>query len=155
GMEGRSVLSRRMLLQQAAGWAGLLASDQDGKLPEAKFSLSAEDDQFLEELERSNFQFFWDQSDPHTGLVRDRCNVRTPNPNVLAASIAATGFGLTAICIGQKRSYVSRSEARTRIVNALEFLWKKMPTHRGFFYHWANVNTGERIWDSEVSSVDS
>src|SRR5262249_48898436 len=135
--------------------AGVAAAGQDGVLSEAKFSLSTEDDQFLEELERSNFQFFWEQGDPHTGLVKDRCNVRTPNANVLAARNGPTGFGLTAICIGQKRGYVSRSEARTRVVNALEFLWKKMPTHRGFFYHWANVNTGERIWDSEVSSVDS
>jgi hypothetical protein len=30
-----------------------------------------------------------------------------------------------------------------------------MPNHRGFFYHWANINTGERLWDSEVSSVDT
>ena len=30
-----------------------------------------------------------------------------------------------------------------------------MPTHRGFFFHWANTNTGERIWDAEVSSVDT
>ena len=37
----------------------------------------------------------------------------------------------------------------------LRFLWKKLPTHRGFFYHFANINTGERVWDSEVSSVDT
>ncbi len=34
-------------------------------------------------------------------------------------------------------------------------MWKKLPNHRGFFYHWANVNTGERLWDSEVSSIDT
>jgi hypothetical protein len=37
----------------------------------------------------------------------------------------------------------------------LRFLWKKMPTHRGFFFHFADINTGERVWDSEVSSVDT
>jgi len=30
-----------------------------------------------------------------------------------------------------------------------------LPNHRGFFYHFANINTGERLWDSEVSSVDT
>jgi hypothetical protein len=50
---------------------------------------------------------------------------------------------------------VSHYEARTRVANTLKFLWKKMPNHRGFFYHWANINTGERLWDSEVSSVDT
>ena len=37
----------------------------------------------------------------------------------------------------------------------LTFLWRTLPTHRGFFYHFANIDTGERLWDSEVSSVDT
>ena len=41
------------------------------------------------------------------------------------------------------------------LLNTLRFLWKKLPNHRGFFYHWANINTGERLWDSEVSSIDT
>jgi hypothetical protein len=86
--------------------------------------------------------------------VRDRCNVRQPAKSDLA-SIAATGFGLTALCIGEKRGYVSHAEARIRAANTLRFLWKKMQDHRGFFYHFANVNNGERLWDSEVSSVDT
>ena len=150
------MLSRRTLLQSAVASAYLRAATQDGEpSSEGQFALSPDDEQFLEELERSNFQFFWEQSNPKTGLTKDRCNVRTPNPNVLAASIAATGFGLTAICIGQKRGYISYADARARVAAALEFLWKKMPTHRGFYFHWANVVTGERIWDSEVSSIDT
>jgi hypothetical protein len=116
--------------------------------------LSADDDRFLNELEHANFLFFWEQSNPHTGLTKDRCNIRATD-TTLAASIASTGFGLSAICIGEKRGYVSRPEARARVVEALSFIWHKLPTHRGFFYHFANLNTGERIWDSEVSSVDT
>jgi hypothetical protein len=112
------------------------------------------DDQFLEDLERANFQFFWEQASAKTGLVKDRCNVRA-NDNGVVASIAATGFGLAALCIGHERRYVSPSDARARVLATLEFLWKKMPTHRGFYNHWANVNTGERIWDSEISSIDT
>jgi len=40
-------------------------------------------------------------------------------------------------------------------VVTLRALWGKLPHHRGFFYHWANVTTGERVWDAEVSSVDT
>ena len=86
--------------------------------------------------------------------MQDRCNARNPVTSELG-SIAATGFGLTALCIGEKRGFVGRPEAQTRALNTLRFLWKKLPNHRGFFYHWANINTGERIWDSEVSSVDT
>jgi hypothetical protein len=117
-------------------------------------TLSPEDDQFLDDLERSNFLFFWEQANPQTGLIKDRCNVRTADTSV-AASIASTGFGLTAICIAEKRGFISHEDARLRVITTLSFLWKKLPTHRGFFFHFANMNTGERIWDSEVSSIDT
>ena len=150
-------LGRRDLLKLAMGIVPLAAPADEPRSPSrggAEKALSHEDDQFLEELEKASFLFFWEQADPRTGLVKDRCNVRTADKGIVA-SVAATGFGLTALCIGHKRGYLSTSEARGRVVSCLDFLLKKMPTHRGFFHHWANVNTGERIWDSEVSSIDT
>ena len=122
--------------------------------PPAPTSLSPQDEQFLNDLEHCNFLYFWEQANPQTGLVRDRCNVRTKETSIVS-SVASTGFGLTAICIGEKRGFVSRSDARARVIASLSFFWHKLPTHRGFFYHFANINSGERVWDSEVSSVDT
>jgi hypothetical protein len=171
--------SRRELLRQFAGTAvcipalarnpSLLSQSQAHKnspaqpaaettielspLPPATY-LSPGDDTFLEQLENAIFQFFWEQCNPKTGIVKDRCNVRGSDTSILG-SIAATGFGLTALCIGEKRGYVSYSQARDRALATLRFLWKKMPQERGFYYHWANIGTGERLWQSEVSSVDT
>jgi hypothetical protein len=145
---------RKLLLQMAFGGSLPALSLADEKIPESA-PLSAEDEQFLDELERASFLFFWEQADPKTGLVKDRANCRVAQDTKNVASIAATGFGLTAMCIGHKRGYASPAAITLRVVDALQFLWKKMPTHRGFFYHWANVNTGERIWDSEISSIDT
>jgi hypothetical protein len=117
-------------------------------------ALSPEDDQFLNEVESANFLYFWEQASPKTGMVKDRCNVHVDDRGIVA-SIAATGFGLTALCIGEQRGFVSQADALERAFTALRFLWKKLPNHRGFFYHFANINTGERVWDSEVSSVDT
>src|SRR5450432_1123069 len=117
-------------------------------------SISPEDDKFLNDLEKANFQYFWEQTNPKTGLARDRCNVHTGDGGTVG-SIAATGFGLTALCIGEKRGFILRSPAQERVLATLECLWAKLPNHRGFFYHWANINTGERVWDAEVSSVDT
>jgi hypothetical protein len=117
-------------------------------------AISPEDDAFLEDLEHATFQFFWEQADSHSGLTKDRCHVRVADKSNVA-SIAATGFALTALCIGQQRGYVSYAESRDRVLNTLRFLWKQMPNHRGFFYHFANLQTGERIWDSEISSIDT
>ena len=124
------------------------------KGPPAQSALSPQDDEFLNSLERANFLFFWEQADPKTGLIRDRCNVRNSDNNVVA-SIASSGFGLTALCIGHMRGFISYAEVRLRVVQTLSFLWHKLPTHRGFFFHFAHINTGERIWDSEISSVDT
>jgi hypothetical protein len=123
-------------------------------LPPVSSPLSQADDQFLDELEKLNFQYFWDQAGPETGLIKDRSKVLGDDKTIVA-SIAATGFGLTALSIAEQRGFVSRENARDRVLLTLRFLWKKMPTHRGFFYHFADINTGERVWDSEVSSVDT
>jgi hypothetical protein len=163
---GTRQLSRRDLLSQIGGvaamwgilgrprmlpFAATVAQPQSSStLPQPLLA----DDQFLEELERLNFKYFWEQTSSQTGLTKDRCNVLA-NDTTVVASIAATGFGLTALCIGQKRGFVSLKDARERALLTLRFLWKKMPTHRGFFYHFADFNTGERVWDSEVSSVDT
>ena len=128
----------------------LQAQDQTS----GQFSLTLEDDQFLNDVEAASFLYFWEQGNPKTGLVQDRASVRGGGPGTVA-SIAATGFGLSAICIGEKRGFISTKAAEERLFAALNFLWKKLPNHRGFFYHWANVNTGERVWDSEISSVDT
>ena len=117
-------------------------------------TLSAEDDQFLNDLEAASFLFFWEQGSPNTGMVKDRCNVHGGDQGV-ASSIAATGFGLTALCIGAQRGLIPASDALERVFTTLRFLWRKLPNHRGFFYHFANPETGERMFDSEVSSVDT
>ena len=139
--------SRREFLAGVTATAAIAQNPPPG-------GISPEDDQFLEEIERAGFRFFWEQSDPHTGLTKDRSNIRGQDKNT-TASIAATGFGLTALCIGHKRGYGPPNEIRARVLATLQFLWKKMPTHRGFYFHWANPQTGERIWDSEVSSIDT
>lgn len=172
GLNARPLtLSRRRLLRQMAcaplglalGTPLLRAGAMDdahvalpsepAQLPAPSF-ITSEDDAFLNELEKANFLFFWEQANPTTGLIKDRCNVRTPDTSI-AASIASVGFGLTAICIGHMRGFVSYADARRRVLSTLSFLWHKLPTHRGFFYHFAHINTGERLWDSEVSSIDT
>src|SRR5579875_1093128 len=96
-----------------------------------------EQDSFLDEVERSSFRFFWEQANPVTGLVRDRANVLSGKQSSLS-SIAAVGFGLTAISIADARGYIPHEQATERVLHTLRFLWKKLPHHRGFFYHWAD-----------------
>src|SRR5690242_4942126 len=67
-------------------------------------------DPFLVELEERTFRFFWETANPDNGLIPDRY----PTPSF--SSVAAVGFGLTAYPIGVERGYVTREQARQRVV---------------------------------------
>src|SRR5260370_1326729 len=119
--------------------AGKPAAQGSRLLQQSPFS--PDDEAFLEDLEKANFLYFWEKANPETGMVRDRANVPNPDNSVLS-SIAATGFGLTALCIGVKRGFISYADALDRALTTLPFLSTKLPEPTGFFYHWANINTG-------------
>ena len=137
--------SRRELLK-AAGCTALsslpLSAWAQAKPTAPPPVFSPEDDQLLDEVERLACCFFCEQASPQTGLVKDRCNARkasTDSSNV--ASIAATGFGLTALCIGDLRGFIPHADARTRVIATLKFLSEKLAHHRGFYYHFGFIET--------------
>jgi len=113
---------------------------------------------FIDDLQQRSFRYFWEQADPQTGLVPDRArmdgaSLDATHQNV--ASIAATGFGLTSLCIAADRGWISKAEALERTRNALRFFDTRAFNQRGWFYHWLDTKTGERRWNSEVSSIDT
>jgi len=121
-------------------------------------SLPAADNAFLEDLSHRAFVYFWEQADARTGLVLDRARADgSPHDEThrSVASIAATGFGLTALCIAAARRWVGSIEARDRVRATLRFLAERAPRVHGWFYHWMDATTGERKWNSEVSSIDT
>jgi hypothetical protein len=120
--------------------------------------LSSEDELFLEELEHRSFRYFWDQADARTGLVPDRARMDgspLDENHQGVASIAATGFGLTALCIAAERKWITPNQARERARNTLDFFANKAFQEHGWFYHWLDTKTGQRRWNSEVSSIDT
>ena len=117
-----------------------------------------DDEKFLDDLEYKSFEYFWQQANPRTGLVPDRARqddapLDANHHNV--ASIAATGFGLTALCIGAERKWITRAEARERTRNTLRFFANEASQEHGWFYHWLDASSGARRWNSEVSSIDT
>jgi hypothetical protein len=120
-------------------------------------TLSRDDQALLDDLSHRSFQFFWEQSDPNTGVTRDRTRVDgKPNdyPRRDVGSTGATGFGLTALCIGAERGWITRAQARERVLHTLEFYADRAKEEHGWFYHFLNVITGERDGTSEVSVSD-
>ena len=122
----------------------------------ASFRLSRDDESLLEDLERRSFRFFWEQGDSPTGQVRDRARADSqPHPQSSIASIAATGFGLAALCVAAERGWAPREAVTQRVRATLRFLADGMPHEHGWFYHFVNTQTGAREWKCELSSIDT
>lgn len=111
------------------------------------------DTELLDQLQRAAFEFFWNEANPHTGLVRDRANADGGDIR-LGGSIAATGFGLTALCIGQERGYRSAAEITARVRKTIHFMAHEASTEHGFLYHFVDIDTGKRCVGSEISPID-
>ncbi|PXF57942.1 MAG: hypothetical protein C4B59_14305 [Candidatus Methanogaster sp.] len=106
------------------------------------------DDDFLEMLERATFEYFRNEANPANGLIRDRSTSDSP------CSIAAVGFGLSAICIAESRGWINRTDASDRVLTTLE-TFNNLYNKEGFYYHWINMETCERERNCEVSSIDT
>jgi hypothetical protein len=158
----RAMLSRLGLLGVAApfafrgAFAGLPAAlGTPASAPvSATPVFSANDEALLDDLERAICRYFWEQAGHKTGLCKDRARA-TGHDSRKLASIASTGFGLTALCIADSRGFLPRKHIVERVRTTLRFLWQHALHVHGWFYHWGDKDTGARMFDSEVSSIDS
>jgi len=115
------------------------------------------DDAFLDRMERAAFDYFWNEANPTNGLIRDRT---TPDSK---CSIAAVGFGLSALNIGVDRGWIPRAAARQRVLTTLRTFADGpqgsqadgVMGHRGWFYHFLEMGSARRAWKCELSSIDT
>jgi hypothetical protein len=112
---------------------------------------------FYEDIEQRTFRWFWEKVNRTNGLVPDRW----PTPSF--CSIAAVGFALTCYPIGVERGWCRREDARDLTLTTLRFFWNApqgpertgTTGHKGFFYHFIDMQSGLRFRDVELSSVDT
>jgi hypothetical protein len=117
----------------------------------------ANDDEFLDYVQQTCFDYFWYLANPSNGLVPDRT---APGSG---CSIAAVGFGLTAIGIGIDHGWISRDQGAARVLTTLNtFLQGPQGTntsgvigYKGWYYHFLNMYTATRSPGSELSSIDT
>jgi hypothetical protein len=112
---------------------------------------------FYEEIEKRTFRWFWDTVNRNNGLVPDRW----PTPSF--SSIAAVGFALPVYAIGAERGWCTRAQARDLTLTTLRFFWNApqgpdasgTAGYKGFYYHFLDMETGQRFRNVELSSVDT
>jgi len=117
-------------------------------------TLSPADERLLVDIRHTAIRYFWEAAEPTTGLVKDRSTADAIDSRPVA-SIAATGFGLTGLCIAHNHNVLSRTNVEARVLTTLRYLWNGLHHERGFFYHFVDMRTGERAWKCELSTIDT
>ncbi len=111
----------------------------------------------LDSLQYTGFNYFWSLANPANGLCPDRSTAGS------VCSIASTGFGLSAICIGADHGWITRDQAKARVLTTLQTFWNGpqgtgtagIIGYKGLYYHWLDMGTARRTWSSELSSIDT
>ena len=113
-------------------------------------------DEMLRSLQQDSLAYFIHKINPANGLVLDKSHRDWP------ASIAAVGLALSAYPVGVERGFMSREEAVKRTLTVLKFFASAphgpepgATGYKGFYYHFLDMDTGKRVWNCELSSVDT
>jgi hypothetical protein len=118
--------------------------------------LTLSDDDLLDRLERAAFDYFLSQYNPANGLVTDRSGSGPP------CSIAAVGFALSSYPVAVERRWMTRDEAVQRTLTTLRFFLNSTQSevpdatgYKGFYYHFLDMQSGRRVWQCELSLIDT
>ena len=113
-------------------------------------------DQDLNRLQRTTVLYYLHETNPDNGLVRDKTDPDAP------CSIAAVGMALATLPVVVERGVVIRKFAakiaRRRLRSLLDLPQGPGPDaagYKGFFYHFLDIETGRRVWQCELSTLDS
>ena len=116
----------------------------------------AEDGVMLDRLQRAAFGYFLQAVNPANGLVADTSRENSPS------SIAVVGFALSAYPVAVERGWMARADAVDRSLTALRFFRDSDQSgspeatgYKGFYYHFLDMQTGARVWRSELSMIDT
>lgn len=140
-------------ITEAAAYTPILAPAIRAARTDRNSRITPAQSKFLRGLERRCFRYFWDEMNPHNGLIPDRSLATGGGAKV--ASIAAEGFGLTALCIADQHHWEPHRLIYNRVLTALHFFLDDARGTHGFYYHFLNLKTGRRQWNCNVSSIDT
>ena len=113
-------------------------------------------DRDLDTLQATTLQYYLRETNPANGLIRDKTESAAP------CSIAAVGLALATIPVLIERGVISRQFAPEIALRRLRF-FRDSPHgsepdatgYKGFYYHFLDMKSGRRVWESELSTIDS
>ena len=110
----------------------------------------------LDSLQWVSLIYYLRESNYDNGLVADKTGPGQPS------SIAAVGLSLATLPVVVEHELIERDEAIEIVLRKLHF-FRDSPQgpeadatgYQGFYYHFLDMQTGRRVWDCELSTIDS
>lgn len=136
--------------------AAIRCGDTFLELSEMLELMGLSDDVLAARLQRSAFDYLIEYSNANNGLVADTSRQGSP------CSIAVVGFALSCFPIAVRNGWISRAEAASRTLRVLSFFAQSTQGeapdatgYQGFYYHFLDMDTGKRVWQCELSLIDT
>jgi hypothetical protein len=114
------------------------------------------DEALLDRLQRGAFSYLTEYANPANGLVCDTSRAESP------CSIAVVGFALSSYPVAVERGWLARADAAWLTRKTLQFFWDSAQGEqpdatgfKGFYYHFLDMQTGRRVWQCELSLIDT
>lgn len=114
------------------------------------------DEALLDQIQRAAFGYFIQTFNPANGLVADTTRVGSP------CSIAVVGFALSSYPVAVERGWMAREDAAQRTLATMRFFSTSAHNenadstgYKGFYYHFLDMQSGKRVWHSELSLIDT
>jgi hypothetical protein len=114
------------------------------------------DEELVERLQRGAFEYISRYTNPTNGLVADTSRAGSP------CSIGVVGFALSCYIVAAERGWLARSAAAKQVLATLRFFWNStqgtasdVTGYKGFYYHFLDMHTGRRVWNCELSLIDT
>ena len=119
-------------------------------------ALKRDDAAMLDGLQQAAFQYFPRATNPRNGLVADTTRQGSP------VSIAVVGFALSCYPVAVEHGWIERAAAVQACQVCMQFFWDSDQTgrpeatgYKGFYFHFLDRETGVRVWQSELSLIDT
>ena len=113
-------------------------------------------DEDVARLQFTTLLYYLHCTNPDNGLIRDKTEDTAP------CSIAAIGMALATLPVVVERGIIIRKFATKMARRRLAFLMQcpqgpepDASGYKGFFYHFLDIETGRRVWQCELSTIDS
>ena len=117
---------------------------------------SESDEALIDALQRAAFEYFIRYTNAENGLVADTSRSSSP------CSIAVVGFALSCYPIAVQRGWMNRQAAVLRVTRTLQFFLNSpqgeapdASGYKGFYYHFLDMRNGRRVWQCELSLIDT